>query len=91
MSTEYSADRGIDDKAYLSDVKMHIRDVAKDLENLLNYFKKYEGVELITKSEIAANIIVGVGKFFEELGNILVEIAEKVENIKAQRRSQRPT
>jgi hypothetical protein len=41
--SEYSADRGIDDEAYLSDVKMHIRDVAKDLENLLNYFKKYEG------------------------------------------------
>jgi len=75
---EYSADRGMDDNTYLSDVKRHIHDVAKDLENLLNYFKKPENVELITKSEIAANIIVGVGKFFEELGNILVEIAEKL-------------
>jgi Mg2+ and Co2+ transporter CorA len=88
---EYSADRGMDDNTYLSDVKRHIHDVAKDLENLLNYFKKRENAELITKSEIVANIIVGVGKFFEELRNILVEIAEKVENIKVQRRSQRPT
>jgi len=88
---EYSADRGMDDNAYLSDVKRHIHDVAKDLENLLNYFKKPENGELITKSEIVANIIVAVLKFFEELGNILAEIAEKVENIKAQRRSQRPT
>ena len=74
--SEYSADREIDDEAYLSDVKTHIHDVAKDLENLLNYFKKPENVELISKSEMAANIIVGVGKFFEELGNILVEIAK---------------
>jgi len=64
--SEYSADRGIDDEAYLSDVKMHIHDVAKDLENLLNYFKKYEGVELIKKSEIYAKNLVK--KVFESLG-----------------------
>jgi hypothetical protein len=71
---EYSADRGIDDKAYLSYVKMHIHDVAKDLENLLNYFKKSESVELIKKSEISAKILVGFKKVAEDLGK---ELAEK--------------
>jgi len=78
--SEYSADRGIDDEAYLSDVKMHIHDVAKDLENLLNYFKKSESVELIKKSEIYAKILVGFKKIAEELGK---ELAEKIKILEA--------
>ena len=78
--SEYSADRGIDDEAYLSDVKMHIHDVAKDLENLLNYFKKCESVELIKKSEIYAKILVGFKKVAEDLGK---ELAEKIKVLEA--------
>jgi hypothetical protein len=77
---EYSADRGIDDKAYLSDVKMHIHDVAKDLENLLNYFKKSESVELIKESEIAAKILVVFKKVAENFGK---ELAEKIKVLEA--------
>jgi Mg2+ and Co2+ transporter CorA len=87
---EYSADRGMDDNTYLSDVKRHIHDVAKDLENLLNYFKKPENVELITKSETAAKALVYIMKVFESVGKTLAEIAENI-IIKAQGRSQRPT
>jgi len=87
---EYSADRGMDDNTYLSDVKRHIHDVAKDLENLLNYFKKPENVELITKSETAAKALVYIMKAFESVGKMLAEIAENI-IIKAQGRSQRPT
>jgi len=78
--SEYSADREIDDEAYLSDVKMHIHDVAKDLENLLNYFKKSESVELIKTSEIYAKILVGCKKVAENLGK---EFPEKIKVLEA--------
>ena len=87
---EYSADRGMNDDTYLSDVKRHIHDVAKDLENLLNYFKKPENAELITRSETAAKTLVYIMKAFESVGKMLAEIAENI-IIKAQGRSQRPT
>jgi len=77
---EYSADRGAYDKAYLSDVKMHIHDVAKDLEDLLNYFKKPENFELMTNSEIVAKILVGFKKAAENFGK---ELAEKIKILEA--------
>ncbi|MFP3320414.1 MAG: hypothetical protein RXO24_07610 [Acidilobus sp.] len=79
--SEYSADRGMDDEAYLSDVKTCIHDVAKDLENLLNYFKKRESVELIKKSEIAAKILVDFKKAAEDLGKKLAESIKVLEAI----------
>ncbi len=74
---EYSADREMDEEAYLSDVERRIRDVAKDLENLLNWFKKPENVKLIIRYEILAKILEGVRKYLEDLRKRLAENAEK--------------
>jgi len=54
--------------------------VAKDLEDLLNYFKKPENFELMTNSEIAAKILVGFKKVAENFGK---ELAEKIKILEA--------